>query len=95
MISRRIIGNIFSIINMKYLISLKSLTLLWRVLKVLRIDNGGYFWRNECEEFYNKCGIERNKTNPYTPQYNGVAERMNMTLMEKTRCMPSGARLGK
>ncbi|KAL0419100.1 UNVERIFIED_CONTAM: Retrovirus-related Pol polyprotein from transposon TNT 1-94, partial [Sesamum radiatum] len=26
-------------------------------------------------------------TNPYTPQQNGVAERMNRTLLEKVRCM--------
>jgi hypothetical protein len=31
----------------------------------------------------------------YTPQQNGVVERMNMTLMEKTRFMLSGVRLGK
>jgi hypothetical protein len=32
---------------------------------------------------------------PYTPQQNGVEERMNMMLMEKARCMLSGAGLGK
>ncbi|KAL2252587.1 UNVERIFIED_CONTAM: Retrovirus-related Pol polyprotein from transposon TNT 1-94 [Sesamum indicum] len=29
----------------------------------------------------------RQKTNPYTPQQNGVAERMNRTLFEKVRCL--------
>ena len=66
-----------------------------KIIKVLRIDNGGEFCENEFEEFYKKCGIERQKTTPYTPQHNGVAERMNRTSMEKTRCMLSGAGLGK
>jgi transposase InsO family protein len=52
-------------------------------IKVLRIDNGGEFCGNEFEELCKKCSIERQKTTPYTPQQNGVAERMNMTLMEK------------
>jgi hypothetical protein len=59
-------------------------------IKVLRTDNGGEFCGNEFEEFCKKCGIARQKTTPYTPQRNGVAERMNMTLMEKARCMLSG-----
>ena len=33
-------------------------------MKVLGIDNGGEFCKKEFEEFYNKCGIERQKTNP-------------------------------
>ena len=62
-------------------------------IKVFRTDNGGEFCRNEFEEFF-KCGIARQKTTPYTPQQNGVAERMNKTLMEKARSMLSGAKLG-
>jgi hypothetical protein len=47
------------------------------------------------KKFYRKCGIERQKTTPYTPQQNGVVERMKKTLMEKSGCMLSCARLGK
>ena len=54
-------------------------------IKFLRTENGGEFCGNESEEFCKKCGITRQKTTPYTPQQNGVAERMNMTLMEKSR----------
>jgi transposase InsO family protein len=54
-------------------------------IKVLRTDNGGEFCGNEFEELCKKCGIERKKTTPYTPQQNGVAERMNKTLMEKSK----------
>jgi transposase InsO family protein len=57
-------------------------------IKVLRTDNGGEFCRNEFEELCKKCGIARQKTTPYTPQQNGVVERMNKTLMEnKGACL--------
>jgi transposase InsO family protein len=63
-------------------------------IKVLRTNNGRKFYGNEFEEFCKKCGIARKKNIPYTPQQNGVAERMNMTLMEKSRSMLSDAELG-
>jgi transposase InsO family protein len=62
---------------------------------VLRVDNNKEFCRNAFEEFCKKCCIERKKTTPYTPQQNGVAERMNKTLLEKERCILSGVGLGK
>ena len=58
-------------------------------IKVLRIDDGGEFCKKEFEEFCKKCGIARQKTTLYTPQQNGFAERMNITLMEKERSMLS------
>jgi transposase InsO family protein len=61
----------------------------------LRTDNGGEFCRNEFEELCKKCGIARQKTTPYTLQRNGVAERMNRTLMEKSRSMLSVVELGQ
>ena len=61
----------------------------------MRTDNGGEFRGNEFEEFYKKCGISKHNTTPYTPQQNGVVERMNRTLMEKERCMLSGAGIGQ
>ena len=64
-------------------------------IKVLKIDNGGELCKNEFEDFCKKCGIAQKKTTPYTPQKNGIAERMNMTLMEKARSMLSGAKLGQ
>jgi transposase InsO family protein len=60
---------------------------------VLRTNNGGELCGNEFEELFKKCCIARNKTSPYTPQQNGVAERMNMMLMEKSRSMLSGVGL--
>jgi len=68
--------------------------LIEKIIKVLMMDNGGEFCINEFKELCNKCGIERQKTNPYTHQHNGVIERMNRMLMEKERCMFSFSRLG-
>ena len=58
------------------------------------MDNGGELCGNKLEEFCKKCGIERKNTTPYTQQ-NGVTERMNKTLMEKSRSMLSGVELGQ
>eukprot|EP00253_Pinus_taeda_P004569 PITA_04569 len=63
-------------------------------IKVLRTDNGGELCNKELEEFCKKCGIAWQKTTPYTPQQNGVAERMNKTLMERARSVLTGAGLG-
>ena len=59
-------------------------------IKVLRTDNSGDFCSKEFEEFSKKCGIARQKNTPYTPNKNGVLERMNNT----ARSMLSGAGLG-
>ncbi|KAL2237883.1 UNVERIFIED_CONTAM: Retrovirus-related Pol polyprotein from transposon TNT 1-94 [Sesamum indicum] len=56
-------------------------------LKSLRTDNGLEFCNQHFSEMCDKFGIKRHKTNPYTPQQNGVAERMNRTLLEKVRCL--------
>ena len=40
-------------------------------------------------------GIKRHFTVRHTPQQNGVAERMNRTLLENVRCMLSNAGLDK
>ena len=39
-----------------------------KIIKVLRIDNGGELCGNKFEEFCKKYDIERPKTTPYTPQ---------------------------
>ena len=64
-------------------------------IKVLRTDNGGEFCSREFEQFCKQCGIVKQKTTPYTPQQNGVAERMNKTLLERSRSMLSGVGLEK
>ncbi|KAL2248384.1 UNVERIFIED_CONTAM: Retrovirus-related Pol polyprotein from transposon TNT 1-94 [Sesamum indicum] len=56
-------------------------------LKSLRTDNGLEFCNKEFSNLCEKFGIKRHRTNPYIPQQNGVAERMNRTLLDKVRCM--------
>ena len=48
--------------------------------------------------FFKVCqdeGIAQHFTVRRTPQQNGMAERMNRTLLEKVQCMLSQAKLGK
>ena len=66
-----------------------------RKIKVLRSDNGTEYRNDQFSIFCKKEGISRHFTVIDTPQQNGVAERMNRTLLEKVRCMLSNAGLGK
>jgi len=50
--------------------------------KCSRPDNGGEFCNRNFEYFY-KNGILHQKTNPYTPEHNGMIKRMNRTIVEK------------
>ena len=56
-------------------------------LKVLRSDNGGEYLSNEMQSFLSEHGIKHELTIAYTPQQNGVAERMNRTLLDLVRSM--------
>ena len=49
----------------------------------------------EFDEFCRDEGIARHRTVCHTPQQNGVAERMNRTLLERARCMILNAGLSK
>lgn len=54
-----------------------------KLLKYLRTENGGKYCSNAFKEYCNRFGKKHEKTVPGTPQQNGVAERMNQTIMEK------------
>ena len=64
-------------------------------IKILRSDNGGEFCRNEIEKFLARNGIIHQKTNPYTPEQNGMSERLNRTVVEKAKCLLFDANLEK
>ncbi|GJX34540.1 retrovirus-related pol polyprotein from transposon TNT 1-94 [Tanacetum coccineum] len=64
-------------------------------IKCLRTDNGGEYTGDEFDTFCRQEGIKRQFTTAYTPQQNGVAERMNRTLLERARAMLATASLGK
>ncbi|KAH9689118.1 Integrase catalytic domain-containing protein [Citrus sinensis] len=56
-------------------------------IKCLRTDNGGEYTDGEFLAFCKQEGIQRQFTVAYTPQQNGVTERMNRTLIERIRVM--------
>jgi len=64
-------------------------------IKVLRTDNGREYLSNAFERYLQKKGIQRQLTTPYTPEQNGVAERMNRTLVEIARSLMFNASLPK
>ncbi len=64
-----------------------------RTVKVLRTDNGGEYTSAKFGDFLKCEGIRHERTIPRTPEQNGVAERMNRTLVETMRSMLSDAKL--
>jgi hypothetical protein len=58
-------------------------------VQTLRSDNGGEFVNRYLDTWLREKGIRQELTTPHTPQLNGVAERLNLTLMEKVRTILS------
>jgi transposase InsO family protein len=68
---------------------------LGRKIKTIRSDNGKEYCNKEFESFLIRYGIEHQTSTPYSPQQNGLAERMNRTLVERAKCMLFDAQLSK
>jgi len=64
-----------------------------RKIKILRSDNGKEFVNKEFDNYLCKAGIVHQKSNPYTPEQNGLAERFNRTVVEKARCLLFDAKM--
>ena len=64
-------------------------------IKTLRTDNGLEFVDKKFLQYCTKEGIVRHRTCVGRPQQNGVAERMNKTLLERARSMIAQAKLSK
>ena len=62
-------------------------------IKVLRTDNGTEYVNKNMELFLKKSGIVHEKSVPYNPEQNGLAERVNRRLTEKARAMLKDAKL--
>ena len=62
-------------------------------VKTLWTDNGREFISKQFEDFLKMEGIHHEHTVPKTPEQNGVAERMNRTLLETIRAMLSNSKL--
>jgi transposase InsO family protein len=61
-------------------------------LKCVRSDNGGEY-RGPFQRYCRKFGIRLEKTPLKTPQLNGLAKRMNRTLIERVTTILSHAKL--
>jgi transposase InsO family protein len=68
---------------------------LERKIKRLRSDCGGEYFSSEFYEFCIEHGIIHERTPPYSPQSNGIAERKNCTLIELVNAMLEIAGLSK
>lgn len=64
-------------------------------IKTFRSDNGTEYINRNFAEFFAKHGIRHEKSTPYSPQQNGLSERMNRTIIEKVRCMLLDSHLSK
>ncbi|GJV69455.1 putative ribonuclease H-like domain-containing protein [Tanacetum coccineum] len=62
-------------------------------VKIIRSDNGTEFKNRVMLEFCGEKGIKQEFSNARTPQQNGVAERMNRTLIEAARTMLADSHL--
>ncbi|KAK8652076.1 hypothetical protein V6N13_061100 [Hibiscus sabdariffa] len=58
-------------------------------IKALRSDRGGEYLSQNFDELVKECGIVSQLTPPGTPQWNGVSERRNRTLLDMVRSMMS------
>ena len=59
-------------------------------LKTIRVDLGKEFVNDDLKTWCRQQGIEIQTTAPYSPSQNGVAERMNRTIVEPARTMLHG-----
>lgn len=66
---------------------------LGKKIKMLRSDRGGEYLSLEFDNHLKECGILSQLTPPGTPQWNGVSERRNRTLLDMVRSMMSHAEL--
>lgn len=64
-------------------------------LKTIRTDNGKEFTNRKLEDHLKRLGIRHQTTADYTPEQNGLAERVNRTIVERARCMLFEANLPK
>ena len=62
---------------------------LGKTIKALRSDRGGEYLSQQFDDHLRTCGIISQLTPPGTPQWNGVSERRNRTLLDMVRSMMS------
>ena len=60
---------------------------LGKAIGTLRTDNGSEYLSTELQNYLKEKGIRHELTVPHSPQQNGVAERMNRTLVKSAHSM--------
>jgi transposase InsO family protein len=58
-------------------------------------DNGGEYVSRDVQDYPKECGIVHQRTVPYAPEQNGVAERANRMIGKKARSMLADKGLSK
>ena len=66
-----------------------------RKIQYLKSDQGREFLNKRMKETCSKYGIVQQYSAAYTPEQNGLSERINRTILEKVRCLLSTAKLPK
>lgn len=64
-------------------------------IKAINTDNGKEYINKHFRQVLEESGVVHQTTIPYTPEQNGVAERVNRTIVEKARTMLLDANLPK
>jgi hypothetical protein len=64
-------------------------------IKRIRSDNGGEYIEKDFKKYLKDQGIIHEFTNAYSPEQNGIAERLNRTINDKARCMLGNSKLPK
>jgi transposase InsO family protein len=60
-------------------------------VRAVRSDNGREYVNSTLQDFFSSKGIIHGTTVPYNPQQNGAAQRLNRTLLERTRALLLGS----
>ena len=66
---------------------------LGKSIKSIRSDRGGEYLIHEFDHYLKECGIVSQLTPLGKPQWNGISERRNQTLLDMVRSMMSQADL--
>ena len=88
-----LVSHDYETLNIFKLFATELETHLEQRVKTLQTDRGREYLSNLFKEFCEKKGIRRQLTISGTPQRNGVAERMNCTLLDMVRSMMAHANL--
>lgn len=64
-------------------------------MKTLRTDNDYEYFSHELENYLKTEGIIHQKTNPHTPEQNGLCENFNRTVAENVNRLLFDVRLPK